>query len=342
MVCFAFIKAMESFVKLLIAVGISILSLLVTDAIAQDRLGVVNAYAAQTKAWESGDVLIRIEDFEDSTSDQGVGSYSEGVGFHRFRFDHIKDLYFYYGYHETRGSVFESRGEASKDFRNLQRKAFRITEGSGLVRDFPNRSYSVNGKRLDALTRELRVGFLNLRSIGFCSYGSIADGCGEKSAALMGSGLAKQQVKTHAEGIQEIHFALPSVRSDVKGIAEIVPTIIWHWDIALLVPRGMSLYESGMLNGKQFRNLRWSEEYTWEEIGPYVVPSSVRHRMPGKVKRGNDLVSYERVRYSSFHWFSINEGIKEDTSRLQLDDMQTLNALVDPKKSHATSIIGSE
>jgi hypothetical protein len=60
--------------------------------------------------------------------------------------------------------------------------------------------------------------------------------------------------------------------------------------------------------------------------------------MPGKVKRGTDLVSYERVRYSKFHWFSINEGVKQDTSRIDLDDMQTLSALVDPKKSNASSI----
>ena len=91
------------FMKLLIFIRLLTFSLLVTDVVAQDRLGVVNAYAAQTKAWESGDVLIRIEDFEDSTSDQGVGSYSEGVGYHRFRFDHVKDLFFYYGYHEVRG-----------------------------------------------------------------------------------------------------------------------------------------------------------------------------------------------------------------------------------------------
>jgi hypothetical protein len=325
------------FMKLLIFIRLLTFSLLVTDVVAQDRLGVVNAYAAQTKAWESGDVLIRIEDFEDSTSDQGVGSYSEGVGYHRFRFDHVKDLFFYYGYHEVRGGIIESRSETPKEFRNLQRKAFRIAGGNGMVRDFPNRSYPVGSKRVDDLFRDLRVEFLNFRSIGFCSFGSIAVGCAEKSAALMGSSLAKQKAKTRTDGSQEIAFELPSVRSDIKGLTELTPTIIWEWDDALLVPRGMSLYESGILNGKEFRNLRWSEEYTWKELGQFVVPLTVRHRMPGKVKRGTDLVSYERVRYSKFHWFSINEGVKQDTSRIDLDDMQTLSALVDPKKSNASS-----
>lgn len=328
--------------KLLLAVGFSILSMFVNDAIAQDKLGVVSAYAAQTKAWESGDVLIRIEDFEDSTSDQGVGNYSEGVGFHRFRFDHVKDQFFYYGYQETRGGAVESTGEAAKELRNLQRKLFRITGGNGTVRDFPNRGYAINNKLVEDLTRELRLGFLNLRDIGFCSFGSTADNCGIKSAALMESGLAKQQVSVRTDGVQEISFALPTVQSDIKGITELTPTIIWEWDDRLLVPRRMSLYESGILHGKQFKSLRWSEEYTWKEVGQYVVPLTVRHRRPGKIKRGDDLVSYERVRSSTFHWFSVNEGLSEATSRIDLDDIQALNALVDPKKSNATSILESK
>ncbi len=328
--------------KLLITVGLSILSVFTHDAIAQDKLGVVSAYAAQTKAWQSGDVLIRIEDSEDSTSDQGVGSYSEGVGYHRFRFDHVKDLFFYYGYQETRGGAVESTSEAAKELRNLQRRAFRIAGGNGTVRDFPNRGYAVNNKLVSDLTRELRLGFLNLRDIGFCSFGSTADRCGEKSAALMESGLAKQQASTRADGVQEISFALPTVRSDIKGITELTPTIVWEWDDRLLVPRGMSLYESGILHGKPFKSLRWSEQYTWKEVNHYVVPLTVRHRRPGKVKRGHELVSYERVRSSTFHWFSVNEGLSEATSRIDLDDIQTLNALVDPKKSQATSILESD
>lgn len=327
--------------KLLIGVGMSIFWIFVSDAIAQDRLGVVAAYAAQTKAWESGDFLIRIEDSEDSTSDQGVGSYSEGIGYHRFRFDHAKERFFYFGQQETRGGVVASSGEASKELRNLRRKAFRIDRGNGTVRDFQSRGYAVSNKRLEELTRDLRLGFLNLRDIGFCSFGSITDGCGQKSAALMGSGLAKQQVATGADGVQQISFALPPVRSDVKGISELNPTILWVWDDRLLVPRGMSLYESGVLNGKQFKSLRWAEEYTWKEVGQFIVPLTVRHRMPGKIKRGDELVSYERVRSSTFHWFSVNEGVGEATFRINLDDMQTLNALVDPKRSNATSILES-
>lgn len=328
--------------KLLIAVGISIFWIFVNDAIAQDRLGVVAAYAAQTKAWESGDVLIRIEDSEDSTSDQGVGSYSEGIGYHRFRFDHAKDQFFYYGHQETRGDVVASSGEASKESRNVQQRAFRIDRGNGTVKDFQNRGYAVSNKRLDELTRDLRLGFLNLRNIGFCSFGSVTEGCGNKSAGLMESWLAKQQVATGADGVQQISFELPSVRSDVKGISELNPTIVWVWDDSLLVPRGMSLYESGVLNGKRFESLRWSEEYTWKEVGQFVVPLTVRHRMPGKIKRGDELVSYERVRSSTFHWFSVNQGIGEATFRMNLDDLQTLNALIDPKKSNATGILESD
>jgi hypothetical protein len=77
-------------------------------------------------------------------------------------------------------------------------------------------------------------------------------------------------------------------------------------------------------------------------VGQYVVPLTVRHRRPGKIKRGDDLVSYERVRFSTFHWFSVNEGLSEATSRIDLDDIQALNALVDPKKSNATSILESK
>lgn len=307
----------------------------------EDALGVVDAFRSQTSAWNSGDVLIRVEDFFDSTGENGVGKFNESIGYHRYSFDHQEKLYFYYGYTEGRvGDVKEPNKEA-KIRRVAQRKAFSIRKGSGFVREFPNRQFPVKDKNVDDVIAGMKVGYLHLRQIGFCSFGFHKPDCGRTTAAAMASGLGSQNSATAADKGIKIEFELPARKSDIATVPELVPTLVWQWNDRQLVPEKLSLYESGVLRGRKFKNLRWTEEYRWGERDGVMIPLKIVQTTPGHVKRGEEILSYEKTRLVQMHWFSINQGAPDHVHSVELSDLKAMEMLADPKIQNASGILDS-
>jgi len=307
--------------------GIVIFSLVnFSAANSQDRItpeevgGLVEAFRAQTAAWQTGDVLFTVESFFDSTEEGEIGEYEESMGFHRFRFDHAKKNYWYHG------STVTKRGESVpgqplKEQRSVKAESFSVKQGIARIRKGPNHSFPSDFSVWSTWVDTHKLPQLAFGNIGFLPYDAHSIAMGELIVQSRISGLGSRSASRRVDGGIRISF----VNHNPKVVG-MYNEGEWEWDSVLLAPTRHTLSEHHTDRQIPLKLKVWEESFAWDHVNAVLVPIHVIRETPISVRRGDKVWNYTRNKTARFHWLSVNTPIPIEAFEISIDDVTKLEA----------------
>lgn len=296
----------------------------------------VEAYQAQLEAWQTGDVLFRVERHMDARNKAGVGKFEEKVSYYRYVFDKPNGRYLFYGVESIKRGAVAAPGEAAMEKPQLNRNAFLWTKDQRLVREFPNRAYRAKVKNIDELRAMSVFSASNIENIGFGCFDGSNQESGRLAAAAMAGGASKNTISRGVDDAIAVNFSFPPIDHQIRNAPATMAKQInaeshWRWDERLLAPVAVSLHQVGEFRGRTYRLLHWKEEIEWREEADTIIPTRIVRVTPGADRVGEELVKYEARDEIQFKWFSFNQPLDEKMFAVNIDVQSNLDPLVDPK-----------